>query len=274
MQEFDFYAVMEQTTPTTAKTQIIEQKEDRKTGLTYLKFRSCMQDYIGRNRNGRLWNGRYMKELLRAPHIIELLEKGFPGENGHPVPSTGEVSMARIMTIDPNNISHKILNFQWEGDERVFSDVETVCDINGPGTKFALNIMQGFEPAFSVRAVVPQRRNKDGTIDVMQGGRVVTFDRVFLPSHRGAYRDTAISVKQVTSAPEYEQIMESLTNYAIDKSDRVNYAMEGTNPISGSAYIDRKTGHFTVNTEKGGRIFVPMEKKISAEIGNYMKNIL
>ncbi len=272
MEDFSFFAVMEQTTPPDAKHEILEVKETPQGGISYLKFRACMQDYGHRNRNGRLWNGRYMKQLLSAPHIIELLQKGFPGENGHPVPDVGQVTMQRIMTIDPNNISHKILNFQWEGEDRVYSDVETVADINGPGTKFAMNIMQKFEPAFSVRSVVPQRRNQDGTIDVMEGGRVITFDRVFLPSHEAAYRDTTVDVKQVTSAPAYAQIMESLTTYALNKSDRVNYAMEGTNPVESSMCVD-KNGMFSVNTKKSGRLFIPTETKVARDIADYMKNL-
>ena len=91
MEDFSFFAVMEQTTPPDAKHEILEVKETPQGGISYLKFRACMQDYGHRNRNGRLWNGRYMKQLLSAPHIIELLQKGFPGENGHPVPDVGQV---------------------------------------------------------------------------------------------------------------------------------------------------------------------------------------
>ena len=197
MEDFSFYAVMESSSPVGVKHEILDMKENPNGTISRLRFRACMQDFGHRNRNGRLWTGRYMKELLNAPHILELLRKGFPGENGHPVPPTGQASMSRILTIDPNNISHKILNFQWQGEDRVYSDVETVCDIDGPGARFALNIAQGFEPAFSVRSIVPQRKNADGSIAVMPGGRVVTYDRVFLPSHEAAYRDESVDVKSV-----------------------------------------------------------------------------
>lgn len=272
MNEVTYYAVMEQSSPVGVKHEILEMKDNPNGSISRLKFRACMQDYGKRNRNGRLWNGRYMKALLSAPHILELLQKGFPGENGHPFATSGDISMQRIMTIDPNNICHKILNFQWEGDERVYSDIETISDIDGPGTRFALNIMQGFEPAFSVRSVVPQKKNRDGTIDVMEGGRVITFDRVFLPSHEAAYRDVNIDIKRVTTAPQYQTIMESLTDYTLSHSDNVNYAMEGTDPIDGTMGVT-KEGMFTVSTRNNGRLFIPTEKKIATSISHYMKHL-
>lgn len=272
MEDFSFYAVMESSSPVGIKHEILDMKENPNGTISRLRFRACMQDFGHRNRNGRLWTGRYMKELLNAPHILELLRKGFPGENGHPVPPTGQASMSRILTIDPNNISHKILNFQWQGDDRVFSDIETVCDIDGPGARFALNIAQGFEPAFSVRSVVPQRKNADGSIDVMPGGRVVTYDRVFLPSHEAAYRDESVDVKSVTTTAGYAQLMESLTNYAFEKSSRVSAAMEGTDPIGSSMCVDDR-GVFSVNTKHDGRLFIPTEKKLAREISHYMKNL-
>lgn len=272
MQDYSFFAVMESSSPIGEKHEILEMKEEPNGTISRLRFRACMQDFGHRNRNGRLWTGKYMKDLLNAPHIKELLVKGFPGENGHPVPPTGEASMQRIMTIDPNNISHKILNFQWVGESKVYSDVETVVDIDGPGTKFALNIAQGFEPAFSVRSVVPQRRNADGTIDVMPGGRVITYDRVFLPSHQAAYRDEAVDVKQVTSTAHYAQLMESLTSYALSHSEKVNAVLDGTDPVMESACVDNR-GTFSINTRNAGRLFIPTERGIAREISSFMKNM-
>lgn len=274
MKSCDYFAVMEQSSPENVKSEILEMRETPQGGISYLRFKACMQSFGQRNRNSRLWNGAFMQSALKAPHILELLQKGFPGENGHPVPMTGQVSMQRIMSIDPNNISHKILNFQWVGDTRVYSDVETVDDIDGPGARFARNIMQGFEPAFSVRALVPQRKNQDGSIDVTGPGRVITYDRVFLPSHTEAYRDTTVDVKRVVTAPTYQVLMESLmgdlTNFAMENSENVKSVLDGTQPVMESAMVDEK-GILSVATESSGRLFIPTEKRISHEIANYMK---
>ena len=106
----------------------------------------------------------------------------------------------------------------------------------------------------------------------MPGGRVVTYDRVFLPSHEAAYRDESVDVKSVTTTAGYAQLMESLTNYAFEKSSRVSAAMEGTDPISSSMCVDDR-GVFSVNTKHDGRLFIPTEKKLAREISHYMKNL-
>ena len=74
MQDFEYAIVCEETSPIGTKCEILDVK-DNLGQLQYLKFRSCMQDFGLRNRNGRLWNGRMMQQALQAPHILELLEK-------------------------------------------------------------------------------------------------------------------------------------------------------------------------------------------------------
>ena len=267
MQEFEYAIVCEETSPVGSKAQILDVK-DNQGHVQYLKFRACMQDFGKRNRNGRLWNGRMMQKALSAPHILELLEKrDLAGENGHPIPDVGQASMSRIMTINPNNVSHVILNFQWEGDTKVYSDIMTIDDGNGPGNKFARSIMQGMEPAFSVRSIVPQKRNADGTIDVTGVGRVVTYDRVFLPSHQAAYRDVNIDVKKVVSAKSYETVMESLGLLAFEMTDRAKYAA-GDDVAMESIALDGP-GRLLAKNKKG-TVIVPLEKKVEDLMRHYM----
>lgn len=269
MQDFEYAIVCEETSPIGEKAEMIDIK-DNNGNLQYLKFRACMQDFGIRNRNGRLWNGRMMQQALRAPHIMELLEKkDLAGEAGHPIPDVGQASMARIMTINPNNMSHVILDFSWEGENRVYSTIMTIDDGNGPGNKFARSIMQGMEPAFSVRAIVPQKRNADGTIDVTGVGRVVTYDRVILPSHQAAYRDVNVDVKRVVSANTYETVMESLGLMAYNMSDRAKYAA-GDSVAMESVRMD-PSGNFMAKNENG-TVIVPLEKHVSKLIHSYMQD--
>lgn len=270
MQDFEYAIVCEETSPIGTKCEILDVK-DNLGQLQYLKFRSCMQDFGLRNRNGRLWNGRMMQQALQAPHILELLEKrDLAGEAGHPIPDVGQASMARIITINPNNMSHVILNFQWESDVRVYSDIMTIDDGNGPGNKFARSIMQGMEPAFSVRSIVPQRRNADGTIDVTGVGRVITYDRVILPSHKAAYRDVNVDVKKVVSAKSYETVMESLGLMAYEMSDRVKYAT-GDSVAMESMRLE-PSGNSVSARNKQGTVIVPLEKKVKDIMHSYMKD--
>ena len=177
-----------------------------------------------------------------------------------------------MKVIDPNNIAHLIRKLEWEGDRKVYGIVDTIDDVNGPGARFARNIMQGMTPSFSVRALVPQRKNQDGSIDVMPGGRVISYDRVILPSHKAAYRDKSVDIRAVTTTANYATTLESLLTYGLEKSDKLKYVLDNTDPIMESASF--ANGLFSVNTEKAGRIFVRPEKNVKDMIQGFMKDLI
>ena len=276
--EFNYYAVMEDTSPAGYNTRknMTVQEQMVSGEVRSLRFRACLQSFGRRNRNGRLWRADMMKKALSAPTITELISKGdFAGENGHPIAQVGETSIARIATIDPNNVCHRITALEWSGD-LVYGTVETIDDINGPGAKLMRSIMQGMEPAFSVRALVPQRKNADGTWDVTGVGRVITYDRVFLPSHMEAYRDQNIDVKMVSRNTNYEQVLESFVYpYIQSHSDRVKYATDHTEVAMESAHYDPKSGLYSVNTsdKNRSRVFVPVERKLRNEMNDLLKSL-
>lgn len=268
----DFYAVMEQAlTPDEQKFEILKMVE--KNGLSFLRFRACLQTYGTRNRNARLWPGKFMKQMRNTPEINEMLRAGgVPGENGHPVPTTGEVTMERILTIDPNNISHIVKAYEWEGENKVSGIVETLDEGPGsPGFKFMRNMLQGIKPAFSTRSIVPQRKNPDGTIDVTGIGRFVCDDRVFLPSHKEAYLDESVPVKNIITQSKFETVMESYTGFIIDRSEKVKTITDGLSPALESASLD-KNGMLMVPIE-GGRIFLYPETKYRNEFKDYIKGL-
>jgi hypothetical protein len=226
----DYYAVIEQSSPDNSDMKILDTHEDN-NGLNYLRFSACLQSFGKRNRNRRLWLDSTMKQMLAAPHVPELLQRGgIPGENGHPVPATGAVTMERILTIDPNNMSHVIKDFTWKGN-LLYGTIETLDEgPNSPGNKFMRNIMQGMDPSFSLRSVVPQRKNPDCSIDVTGAGRFVTFDRVILPSHEEAYIDKSVPIKDIITKNNFETVMESFTDYMINNSDKVRMIIDKMGP--------------------------------------------
>ena len=271
--EFNYYAVMEDTSPAGYNTRSnMGVQENVVHGETRsLRFRACLQSFGRRNRNGRLWRADMMKKALAAPTIVELIQKGdFAGENGHPIAQVGETSISRIATIDPNNVCHRITALEWSGD-LVYGTVETIDDINGPGARFARNIMQGMTPSFSVRALVPQRKNQNGTIDVMPGGRVISYDRVILPSHKAAYMDKSVDIRAVTKPTHYAATLESLLTYGIEKSDKMKQILYDAEPAMETAIY--KNGFFSVNTKNEGRVFIKPENKVGKMIQDYMKEI-
>lgn len=263
----DFYIVMEQTSPQDNKIEI--QKVVDTNGLNYLRFSTCLQDFIGFNRNRRHWTSQIVKTMAESPPVQELIRHGsFVGEMGHPVPDAGKVTVERILTIDPNRTSHRITNLFWPKYDEMHGIVETLDEgVGSPGYRMMRNILQGVIPAFSLRSLVPQQKQADGSIMVMGPGRMVCYDRVYLPSHEAAYMDIEIPVKQVISKPEFQVVMESYTDYVTSHSDKLRKITDNMEPAMESAAYDNKTGFMSVKTNEG-RIFVAPETKYRVEFND------
>lgn len=268
----DFSIVIESETEPNAGFELLKEGKSADGSLSFLRFRSCLQTFGNRNRNRRLWVSKWMKPMINAPEVQELIRNGgVPGEAGHPVPPSGEVTIERILTIDPNNISHVIKEFIWKTDNWLDGIIETLDDGNGPGDKFKRHIMQGLPVSFSTRSVIPQRKNMDGTIDQTGPGRYVTSDRVFIPSHKEAYIDKSIPVKNICKQDKFESVMESFTSFVIEKSDKVNRIVDGMQPVMESAQIG-KGGIVSIPT-KDGIVGIYPELKYRKEFADIMKNL-
>ena len=274
----DYYVVVESDVPEDIRDKNFEIVKDGRmsNGLNFLRFRSCMQSFGKRNRNTRLWTTEIMKPMINAPHVHELMHRagGIPGENGHPIPATGQVTMERIVSIDPNNMSHLIKSFEWSlSGDLLFATVETLDQGEGtPGNRMMMNMLQGMVPSFSLRSLVPQRRNADGTIDVTAPGRFITYDRIILPSHQEAYMDASVPVKNIIKKSSFDTCMESFTEFVLDRSEKVNRVLDGMRPIMESAYLDKR-GNMSVATEGSGTLIIPVEKKFKNDIKNFMLSI-
>lgn len=267
----DYSIVIESNTEPNQGFEIIKDGKT-KDGLNFLRFKSCLQTFGNRNRNRRLWLSRWMKPMINAPEVQELIrEGGVPGEAGHPVPDSGPVTMERILTIDPNRISHVIKEFIWTTDNQLDGIVETIDDGNGPGDKFRRNILQGLPVSFSTRSVIPQRKNPDGSTDQTGPGRYVTSDRVFIPSHKEAYIDKSIPVKNICKKDHFETVMESFVSFTAERSEKTKRILDGMDPALESATMD-KNGILTVPTNEGIVCLYP-ELKYRKEFADIMKNM-
>ena len=267
-----YFAVIEQTSPVDNKIDIIEVKQ--KNNLNYLRFNTCLQGFREeRNRNRRKWIPKFVKSGVSSPEWIELLAHGgVPGENGHPVPPSGQVTMERISSIDPNNISHLIKKIWWsDADTMLNGEIETVDDINGPGARFMRHILQGLVPSFSNRAIIPQKRNPDGSLDQTGVGRIITFDRVILPSHKEAYMDLNVPVKNIVKTPRDMEVAMECYNYIMSNSDNVKqvlgddeYAMESANVMEYGAMT-----MFGIKADDEYR-YIPVESDLRKSIKDFM----
>lgn len=241
-------------------------------GLNFLRFRTCLQTFAARNRNRRRWYSKFSRPMFEAPEIKELLrEGGVPGENGHPVPDSGQVTIERILTIDPNNVSHVIKQFIWPSENKVDGIIETLDDGDGPGSRFRNHILQGLPVSFSTRSVIPQRKNPDGTIDQTGPGRYVCSDRVFLPSHPEAYIDKTIPIKSICKKDKFEQVMESYASFVAETSDKVNRILDHMDPALEDMSFSQD-GMLNIPTEEGIVGLYP-ELKYRREFFDIMENL-
>jgi hypothetical protein len=274
---YDFYAVVESAVEPDDRQQafhIMEQHKRPDGALSFLRYQACVMTVGKRNRNRRLWGKQHVDIMMKAPHIVEQLTRagGLPGENGHPIPPTGKVSMDRLVTIDPNNLAILMKDWWWEGD-RMMATIETLDQGEGtPGNRLMMNMIQGIVPAHSARTLVPQKYNADGSIDVTGPGRMVCFDRVHGPSCEEAYQNVNVPVKNIVKKNEFDLAMESFTDYALSRSEAVKHVIDGMEPAMESACVDA-AGNFSVNTKANGRVYIPVERNLRADIADFMRNI-
>lgn len=284
--KYEYYAVMEESTPDNAKAEILDEIKNNGE-ISYLRFRQCLQSFGKRNRNKRLWQASHIRDSLKHPWVVQHLEKkgGLPGENGHPCAESGDLSMERLCKIDPRNICLLLKSYSFENnDTLLFGVVETIDDGNGPGNRLMRNILQGIEPAVSCRTLVPQKKNPDGTIDVMGPGRLICYDRVFTPSHEEAFFDdkaeiTAVKTalpkkaKIVVESPAYECAMKDLKDYAVNRSDSTRFILDGLDVCMEETFIDKD--EFLSASTNEGRIFIPLRQDttMSKKLDEYMRNI-
>ena len=266
------YIVMEQTTPVDNKIEI--QKVVDTNGLNYVRFSTCLQDFNGYNRNRRKWPADVVKAMAEAPTVQELIRmNSFVGEAGHPVPESGQTTMERICNIDPLKTSHRFTKLFWPNPNELHGICETLDEgVGSPGYRMMRNILQGVIPAFSLRSLVPQRKNPDGSKDVIGVGRMICYDRVYLPSHEKAYMDVEVPVSQVVTKPEYKVVMESFSDYVMSHSDKIRSIVDDMEPAIESASFDPKSNLMSVKTEEG-RIFVAPEMKYRKEIHSALESL-
>lgn len=139
-----------------------------------------LQRANSKNRNGRFYDSNILFPALRAPRCRELLRTGWGMENGHPL----EQDLTRQQTIEPNNVVAYLLDVWTEGDLVKGKVRGSNLHI---GEAFNQDLIDGYIPAWSLRTL--------GTIEeTRRGGEVqnmciITYDRVYYPSHPEAYTD-------------------------------------------------------------------------------------
>jgi Prohead core protein serine protease len=250
-----------------------------KGGLFYVKFDTVLQRFNAQNRNRREYNLDAMRTSLQAPHILELMnQKSWKGEAGHP----HTTDTARILTIDPKLTSHKINNFRHEGT-LLKGEVETLDD-GQYGTQMTKNILQGMEPAFSLRALAALTKRGDGSSVVQNRCHVVTYDWVILPSHKEAYRDQSRPIQTVVKNIEDAGNIATESSIAVPvmESQIKNFiALESANAklVSNVCEVALESMTLTedlshvILTEGSNKYAVKVEERIKQDVRHFMAKL-
>lgn len=274
--EIKAYMIMESTSEGIDMNAVEECKTD--SGLFYLRFPTVLQRFNADNRNGRNYGDKAMTEGLMAENVQELYRDGnWMGEAGHPIGG----DMERILTIDPANTSHRIVNFDVRGDY-LHGTVETLDD-GAQGTRMTKNILQGITPTFSLRALAKLMKRPGRSTLIRTRPRIVTYDWVYLPSHKEARiegRDKIQQVRRPLSATSGQIVTESLIpvleSQILDfikeesvnvklTSDLCEVALEGMSLSPDGKLVYVKEGHNTYA--------MAVEDHLHHEIRSYMSNI-
>lgn len=143
-----------------------------------------LQRANSKNRNGRFYDDKDLFPQLTCARTKEMLKTGFGSENGHPMSK----DLTRQQTIDPNNIVAYFTKLWTDGD---FIWAQFRGSNLAIGEAFDQDLRDGLLPAWSLRAlgsIVNSGRGAE-----VKGIKVITWDRVFYPSHPEAYTKGIVS---------------------------------------------------------------------------------
>lgn len=271
------HVIMEQTSEPCA----VNVRDYNKNGLLYVIFDTVFQSFGVKNRNKRMYDGDAVMASWNAPHIQELIrKKSFVSEYGHPL----DQSMSRITQIDPDRICGRINSYYRSGN-LLKGEFETFDD-GRMGTMLTRRILQGMEPAFSVRMLAKLTRTKDGTMLMNQPGHLVTADCVILPSHCEAYRDESKSINIVNKAITESMVMHVDTEeeyrdvvFAINESMFTDFVKEESKNLKLIQSVEEVIGdsikltkdlNNIILTEGSNTYYIKTEDKIKHDIRNFM----
>ena len=270
------HVIMEQTADPCA----VNVRDYHNNGMTYVIFETVFQSFGVKNRNKRIYDGDAVMASWNAPHIQELIrKKSFVSEYGHPL----DQSMHRVTQIDPARICGRINSYYRSGN-LLKGEFETFDD-GACGTMLTRRILQGMEPAFSVRMLAKLSRTKDGTMLMNTPGHLVTADCVILPSHMEAYRDETKNISVVNKAITESAGADITTDQYRDMVFAINEAMftdfikeesknfklvKNVEEVIGDTFKLTKDLNNIIIKEGTDTYYVKVEDKIKHDIRNFM----
>ena len=237
-----------------------------------------------KNRNGRFYDDKELFPQLVCARTKELLRTGFGSENGHPMSK----DLVRQQTIDPNNVVAYFLKLWTDGDFIMGNFRGSNLPI---GEAFDQDLRDGFLPAWSLRALGGIEETARGA--EVKGVKVITWDRVYYPSHPEAYTqkvlgesagydktDSGIYVPKTPTPKGDEKLLESGIIEPVTNQSVIDYIKQEScsfkqicnefevfyNDIK---LIDEGTRVQLSNSNTGNVFIVQLEDYIQNEIAAY-----
>lgn len=196
------------------------------------------------NRNRRFYPTEELSLGIMAPRQQELVSTGnLKGEAGHPL----DKSLARQQKIDPNYEQVWYTKLWMDGDLVMANFRGTNNDL---GRSFNDDLKDGQKPSFSLRAL-GSLVNENGRMTV-RNMQIVTYDRVYFPSHSKAYTTKLLTTEAAGSENLVKYVVAN-DSYFKGKEAEINFLSESGN------CVDTNRGFVTPLTQNEVNNFILSE---------------
>lgn len=228
-----------------------------------------LQEANEKNRNGRFYDSNELFPQITSPRTQELIQHGeLRAENGHPLSK----DIQRQSTIDPNNTVAIFLKLWTDGN---FIKAHARGTNNEKGEEFNQDLLDGFSPAWSLRAlgsIVNTGRGAE-----VKNPKIITWDRVIYPSHPRAYTQGIVSESSSIVLPKDDpgMLIPITNNQVIDyikhESANLRQVMETFEIFYDNIELVNERFNPQVKlTSRDGNIYViNLETYLQNEIQNY-----
>lgn len=229
-----------------------------------------------KNRNGRIYGVPGIKKEVEGPRLRELIKTGnLKGHDGHP----SDPSMAVQQTIDPKLVSVKFIDV-WMEDENVAS---RFCGTNNElGRAYNQDLLDGELPSYSLRAL-GSVSNRGGACYV-ENVKIVTWDRVYYPSHEKAYTTKIITESAgVNSTDPYMQLesvkndkgilipitTDSMVSFIKQESANIKSVLESFDTLFTNIQVIDNGKAVQMVTNEGSVMVITLENYVQNQIMDY-----
>lgn len=242
-----------------------------------------IQEAEEENRNRRVYGHDDLYREIHSAKQQELVSTGnFKGEAGHPSAN----DLARQQKIDPT-LEQVWYTKLWMDGNYVMANFRGTN--NGLGRSFNQDLLDGQKPSFSLRAL-GTIQNEHGKAYV-RNLRIITYDRVYYPSHSKAYTQKIIGESASDSPyiyiPSYVeergniqlvdenyQVITPVTNksvrdYILQESGNLDTIINNFDTFYESITLSPDGKEVTLVDKNYDRIVVTLEQHVQNEIMNF-----